>query len=111
MQYAERECSIMILPRSNKIKTLFEEAENALKRYERINLSNLAPAVNELRYAGHHLLWAENAATEDERDVHEAQAMDHCERAKKDAKEATIISLLECVADLRSTGVSADNMR
>lgn len=49
----------MILPRSSKIKVLFDEAEDALKRYERINLSNLVPAVNELRYAGHHLLWAE----------------------------------------------------
>ena len=101
----------MTSPRSSKIKVLFDEAENALKRYERINLSNLAPAVNELRYAGHHLLWAENAEEDDEREAHEAQAIDHCERAKKDAKEATIISLLECVADLRSWGVSADDMR
>ena len=52
-----------------------------------------------------------NAANEDECDAHEQQAMDHCERAKKDAKEATIISLLECVADLCSWGVSADDMR
>ena len=101
----------MILPPSNKIKSLFDEAESALKRYERISLSNLAPAINELRYAGHHLLEAENATREDDRMTHEAQAIDHCVRAKMDAKEATIVSLLECVADLRSRDVSADDMR
>ena len=101
----------MILTPSNKIKSLFDEAESALKRYERISLSNLAPAINELRYAGHHLLEAENATCEDDRMTHEAQAIDHCVRAKMDAKEATVVSLLECVADLRSKDVSADDMR
>ena len=46
----------MILPLSRKIKTLYDEAECALKLYERITLTNLAPALNELRYAGHHVL-------------------------------------------------------
>ena len=43
---------------SNKIKQLFDEAEDALKKYERISLTSLAPALNELRYAGHHLIAA-----------------------------------------------------
>ncbi len=72
----------MILVHSNKIASLFNEAEVALKQYERINLLNLLPAVNELRYAGRHLLEAENAISEEDREKHEAQAIDHCERAK-----------------------------
>ena len=101
----------MILVHSNKIASLFNEAEVALKQYERINLLNLLPAVNELRYAGRHLLEAENAISEEEREKHEAQAIDHCERAKWDAKEATIISLLEFIAELRSRDISPDDMR
>lgn len=93
------------------IKKLYEEAEGALKRYERISLSNLAPALNELRYAGHHLLEADGADDEDEKALHLTRAKAHCERAKYDAKEATIICLLECVADLRDMGISADEMR
>ena len=101
----------MILPLSSRIKTLYDEAECALKRYERITLTNLAPALNELRYAGHHVLAAENATNDEERRNHEERAIGHCERARYDAKEATIVSLLECIADLRSLGISADEMR
>ncbi len=111
MQHAERRFFTMILVHSNKIASLFNEAEVALKQYERINLLNLLPAVNELRYAGRHLLEAENAISEEEREKHEAQAIDHCERAKWDAKEATIISLLDFIAELRSRDISPDDMR
>lgn len=96
---------------SSSIKKFYEEAEDALKRYERIFLVNLAPALNELRYAGHHLLEADSTGKEEEKALHLTRAKAHCERAKYDAKEATIISLLECVADLRDLGISADEMR
>lgn len=96
---------------SSSIKKFYEEAEDALKRYERISLVNLAPALNELRYAGHHLLEADSTGKEEEKALHLTRAKAHCERAKYDAKEATIISLLECVADLRDLGISADEMR
>ena len=105
------ESYIMTSLLSSKIKVLYEDAENALKRYERITLSNLAPALNELRYAGHHVLEADAATDDESRKSHETRAIGHCERAKLDAKEATIISLLECVADLRSLGIAADEMR
>ena len=101
----------MILPLLSKIKSLYDEAESSLKLYERITLTNLAPALNELRYAGHHLLAAENATNDEDRNSHAERAIGHCERARYDAKEATIISLLECIADLRLLGVSADEMR
>ena len=101
----------MTLTLSNKISSLYHEAENALKLYERISLSNLAPALNELRYAGHHILEAKSAADDEERLKHEERAVAHCERSIYDAKEATIITLLECIADLRTLGFSADEMR
>jgi len=96
---------------SSSIRKLYEEAEEALKRYERISLVNLAPALNELRYVGHHLLEADGAGNEADKLQHLTRAKAHCERARYDAKEATIISLLECVADLRAMGISADEMR
>ena len=104
-------CAMISSLSSSDIKKLYGKAENALKQYERISLSNLAPALNELRYAGHHLLEAENAVVDEERMHHLTRAAAHCERAVYDAKEATIISLLECVADLRGMGISADEMR
>ena len=104
-------CDMTSSPSNSDIKAIYEEAEAALKRYERISLSNLAPALNELRYAGHHLLEASGASDEEEAARHLTRAKAHCERAKFDAKEATIISLLECVADLRAMGISADEMR
>ena len=105
-------CCDMTSSLSNSdIKALYVEAEAALKRYERISLSNLAPALNELRYAGHHVLAAGSAGDEEEVAQHLTRAKAHCERAKYDATEATIISLLECVADLRDMGISADEMR
>ena len=111
MSAEKMSCAMTSSLSSSDIKKLYENAENALKRYERISLSNLAPALNELRYAGHHLLEAEGAANDEDRAQHLTRAAAHCERAEYDAKEATIISLLECVADLRALGISADEMR
>ena len=101
----------MILKLSNNLPELFADAEKALKLYERISLSNLAPALNELRYAGHHILETVNANDDAERQGHELRAAEHCERARFDAKEATIVTLLECIADLRSLGISGEEMR
>ena len=76
---------------SSSIRKLYEEAEEALKRYERISLANLAPALNELRYAGHHLLEADGAGNEADKSQQLTRAKAHCERARYDAKEATMV--------------------
>ncbi len=86
------------------IRRLFADAEASIKRYERIGLDNLVPAVNELRYAGQHVLMAETAEGEDERAKHLMRAERHCERARYDAKESTIVALLEGFATIRSLG-------
>lgn len=94
----------MTSPRIADIKILYADAEDSIKRYERIGLDNLVPAINELRYAGQHLLAAETAEVEDERDKHLFRAERHCERARYDAKECTIVALLEGIATIRSLG-------
>ena len=96
----------MTSPRIADIQTLYSDAEESVKRYERIGLDNLVPAINELRYAGQHLIAAETANGEDERDKHLFRAERHCERARYDAKESTIVALLERIATIRSLGVT-----
>ena len=78
MPLVARKFLAMSLPLLSKIHSLFEEAEDALKLYERISLSNLAPALNELRYAGHHILAAEAAEDDAVRDSHARRAVGHC---------------------------------
>ena len=81
------------------VQVLYDQAEEALKSYERITLTNLAPAINQLRYAGHHLLAATKGDDISSRDRHVMAARRHCERALFDAREATIVFLLD---DFRS---------
>ncbi len=96
----------MTSPRIADICSLYADAEASIKRYERIGLDNLMPAVNELRYAGQHLLMAETSENEDEREKHLSRAERHCERARYDAKESTIVALLEGIATIRSLGLT-----
>ncbi len=77
------------------VRTLFARAEDAIKRYERITLSVLTPAVNQLRYAGHHLL--EGSLEE---------ACRHCARAYYDALECSISELLGFFARFYEAGYS-----
>ena len=100
----------MISPRIVEIRRLYAEAESALKRYERIGLDNLVPVVNELRYAGEHILTAET--TEDPAIIETAlsRAERHCVRARYDALESTLITLLQQISGLRESALSADEI-
>ena len=79
----------------NEVRSCYAKAENELKRYERITLTNLAPAINQLRYAGHHLLKATNEKDERLRDLNVMAAKRHSERALCDVREATVMFLLD----------------
>lgn|GEM_PF-6425659 len=70
-----------------QVREAFEEAEHLLKRHEtRTSEGPLIPAINELRYAGYHVL----------REEHD-KAHKHCLRAKFDTSEAlSIFYLREC---------------
>lgn len=100
----------MTSPRITEIKKLFAEAESAIKRYERIGLDNIVSAVNELRYAGEHILDAETAKGPEECETALLRAERHCVRARYDALESTIVTLLEQLSAIRQSGISADEM-
>lgn len=100
----------MTSPQITDVQRLYGEAEAALKLYERIGLDNLVSAINELRYAGAHILAAQNATDSETRDIALFKALRHCERAKYDAQESTIIALLEVIAEYRQSGLSMEEM-
>ena len=79
----------------NEVRSCYAKAESELKRYERITLTNLAPAINQLRYAGHHLLRASDEKDERLRDLNAMAAKRHAERALCDVREATVVFLLD----------------
>ena len=98
----------MTSPSIDEVRSLFSKAEAAIKLYERIGLDNLTIPLNELRYAGQHILRAETEANAEESKVDLFKAYRHCERALYDAKEATILCLLETVASFREYDVTSD---
>ena len=93
-----------MISRLEGIRAEFKEAEDALRDCERLSLETAVPSINELRYAGKHLLDAIVAETEAERDSHLEKAERHCIRAKYDAKESILITLLEFLADFHDEG-------
>lgn len=82
-----------------QIRELFDEAESALKFIERYHDEGLiAPSVNELRYAGYHVLRACTSDDDDDRNDQLARAAKHCKRATYDAFEVGILNHLENIA-------------
>jgi hypothetical protein len=76
---------------------LYLAAQRALKELERMNLEGiLAPALNELRYAGSHFVQAiQKHDQAEERSVHLREAEQHCRRALYDIAEDGILLRLE----------------
>lgn len=87
-----------------RVLHLFNRAESAIKRNERIPLSTPTPAINQLRYAGRHLL---NAL----RDSDEGQlrkAENHCVRAWFDAFDGILLCQLKMIKDFDDTHFPTD---
>lgn len=78
-----------------KARDLFSRAELAVKRYERIGLEAQIGAINELRYAGHHLMRASEGKSEKEIGRHALCAERHSLRALHDARDAALLVSLE----------------
>lgn len=78
-----------------KARDLFLRAEFAVKKYERIGLESQIGAINELRYAGHHLMKASASKSRDEIERHALCAERHSLRALHDAKDAALLVSLE----------------
>lgn len=91
-------------------QALYARAEDAIKRYERITLSVLTPAINQLRYAGHHLC---EAGVSDDGEVQKQllyKVCQHCERAYYDALECTLSELLGFFARFYQAGYSEQSL-
>lgn len=100
----------MTSPSMDDLRAKYQVAEDAIKLYERLGLDNLASAVNELRYAGHHMLIASQEIDDQRKMDALTRALHHIERAKYDAKEATILKLLEGVAEFCDEGFSSSEL-
>lgn len=86
--------------RIKSITVLFEQAERDLKRVENLRDAVVIPAVNELRYAGYHIVRSLRAGPAD-RLEQLARAERHCRRAVYDALDAGIVHCLNKVEAFR----------
>lgn len=73
----------------------WKTAEHRIKRTERFNSKLTVPAVNELRYAGYHLLEALSATDPNTAEEALKKAGRHCQRATYDAVESEVMLHLE----------------
>jgi hypothetical protein len=80
-------------------REIWDKAESRIKRTEHLRTSLTIPAVNELRYAGYHLLRAltynPSAGDEDTPEVSLGKGTLHCRRATYDAVDAEAMLYLE----------------
>lgn len=77
------------------LQRLFREAEQALSEAETIHSDLAVPSMNQLRYAGHHMLSAMTAETPSEREEEYRKAVRHCQRAVYDAFDSSIAYILK----------------
>lgn len=80
-------------------REIWDKAEARIKRTEKLNSSLVIPAVNELRYAGYHLLQAlvykPDSGADDEPAESVKKGTLHCRRATYDAVDAESMYYLE----------------
>lgn len=96
------------IPDYKEIKRCFDEAESYAKEIEVLQEDIAFPAINQLRYAGHHLLKALVAESPARRDNNMMDARKHCQRSMYDASEAGITYVLSWITGFRKrhTGLS-----
>ena len=82
----------------------FSRAERAIKRNERLTLSTPTPAINQLRYAGRHIL----SALQSDDSKQWAKAENHCTRAWYDAFDGILLYQLRVIADFENAGYPKD---
>ena len=84
----------------SKVCAQFDAAEAELAKYPGFSIYNQPAAINELRYAGHHILKASNSTkAESYRHDHLVRADRHCQRAVNDVRDEAIIVCLTAVRD------------
>ena len=102
---------------SDLIKTLIDaytDADDKIKQCERYILASPSVAVNQMRYAGSHLLKCIKGEIEkaDYDNRHESikKAINHCKRAYFDALETLIFAQLEFISDFQNLCRSKRNI-
>ena len=85
MTQAKNNCDIDLF---HDLQKRFAEAESFIKEVELCGLELPFPAINELRYAGHHLLKALVISDQNEFPKELGEVEDHCHRAMYEASEA-----------------------
>ena len=86
------------------VKKHYRRSERAVKRCERIALAVPTPAINQLRYAGNHVLKAVTASVEAERVEELRKAEFHCQRAWYDAMDSVVLFNLERMRKFADSG-------
>ena len=76
-----------------EVCTLFSNAEDKIKKIEHLAGGVIIPAVNQLRYAGQHLVRTLNGNGDSKEELR--QAVNHCKRASFDACEAGLLYCLK----------------
>ena len=89
------------IPDYEEIKQCFDRAESYAKEIEVLQEDIAFPAINQLRYAGHHLLKALVAESPARRDDNLLDARKHCQRSMYDASEAGITYVLNWLTGFR----------
>lgn len=85
--------------RIDETSALFKQAEKNLKRAEHLTNKIFIPAINELRYAGYHLLaYLSSEGTDDNL----VSAQKHCKRAIYDSAEGPLLKFLSDIAQFQT---------
>lgn len=79
----------------DEIKRLYELANSKIKELEVLNQGLFVPPINELRYAGEHIVRAATADNEEAANNEINQAEIHCKRAIADSSEISVLYALE----------------
>lgn len=85
----------VVAERLSALKALYQFAKEKIFALEEIEDEMFVPAVNELRYAGEHILNASTASSSDGALSEIAKAEAHCWRAISDCTEAAVVWSLE----------------
>lgn len=83
------------------VKELFDLAEMNVKRSQDLATELSVPAINQLRYAGHHLARYIAESHEDAKSEELNRAAKHCKRAIIDSYEISVRYLLEQILSFR----------
>lgn len=91
-----------------KFSDFYSKAEGCIKHYELGTKEICVPAINQLRYAGHHLAKYYRLHESSDRKLQLEKAINHCRRAYYDVKEAVLMEALERIDSFFEVYIESD---